>query len=176
VTSARRPTPRKPKSAQRIDAALRRDEVVRLALALVPPKTIAAALEVRADTVSKILAEPEIRARIEAARATSLNDGRANLQAATRRLVDRLLELAESRNQAVAVRAIVEGLSKAGFDAPKRIDLGLLAGSTDDELWAKLRELERARTRTSGAEPELPADVDASAADDDGGGEEPSDG
>lgn len=140
------PARKRKKSQLRLDASLRRDEVVRLAVMGTPGHVIASELGLTVHTISRILNEPEIRARVQTARSTALNDGRADLQAATRWLTSRLLELAASKNRAVAVRAVVEALSKIGFDAPKRIDLGLLAGSTDDELWSKLRELEHKRT------------------------------
>lgn len=154
--------------ARPVSVEIRRDKVVALAVLGTPVGVIAKELDLARETVSRIIHEPEVRARIEAARQTAIMDGRADLQASTRWLTGRLLELAASRNQAVAVRAIVEALSKVGFDAPKRIDLGLLAGSTDEELWAKLRDLER-RVSDQAKLEELPAETSS----DD---EEPSDG
>lgn len=152
---------KKDQPPERIDAALRRDQVVHYALLGVPGVVIARELGVRPETISRILNEPAVRARIEAARATAIADGRADLQASTRWLTTRLLELAASRNGGVAVRAVVEALSKLGFDAPKRVDLGILAGSTDDELWNKLEDLKRKRI----ANATKPADAHALEAD-----------
>jgi hypothetical protein len=119
---------------------------VRLALTFMGSSEIAKRVGVTADHVSHILAEPEVQAKIAAARATAMSDTRALVQTHARRAVDRLAELMEHRSGAVAVRAAVEMLSKAGVDAARRIDLGVVVGATEEDLnaeWEKIRaELE----------------------------------
>lgn len=135
----------------RIDAQLRRDEVVRLALALVPPKVIAERLNVRSDTVHAILAEPSIVERIKRARSSAFDDSIAILRAGTKRASARLGELIEHEDPSVALRASVELLKLAGADAPKKLNIGVIGAVSDAELEAKaLAVLEERRLLTSG--------------------------
>lgn len=122
-------------------AEMRREEAVRLALALTPVGVIATRLGITRHRAGDILAEPEVRARIVAAEATAMKDAIARRRQLTRRAVEVLAERMEDKNGQVAVRAAQLVLSGSGADAAKKIDLGLLAGSTDAELDAELERI-----------------------------------
>lgn len=122
-------------------ANLRRDEVVRLALMMTPASAIAKRLGVTPQRVSEILAEPEVVLRLEAARRTAFEDARAELRTLTRRAVAVLGEEMEGRSSAQRVRAAIEVLSKAGADAPRRFDVALLAGMTNEEIESEFKKL-----------------------------------
>lgn len=118
-----------------------RADVVCLALSM-PVSGIARRLRVHRVTVSKILAEPDVEAQLAAARTTAFRDARAVLRKATLRAAHVLVELLEHEAGHVACRAAIEILSKAGADAPRQLDLGVLADATDKELWERLRAIQ----------------------------------
>lgn len=145
LTPARR-TSRKGKRGH--TALARREEVVRLALALVPIPTIATRIGVARETVHRMLGEPEVAARLASARTTAFDDSLAELRGLTRRSVGVLSEELEGDDPATRVRAAVEVLKLAGAAAPKRMNLnvnGVIQGMTDDqieaEFWREHREM-----------------------------------
>lgn len=134
-------------------AEARREEIIRLALSLAPVHVIAKAVGVTRQRVSDVLAEDEVKARLVEARTSAFRDAVARLRQGTRRAAEVLIERMEDRSGAVAVRAAIEVLSKAGADAPKKIDLGVLAGVSDEELWKELDAI-RKREAEGGNDPD----------------------
>lgn len=127
-----------------VPADLRRSEVLRLALCLTPITAIAVRLEMTRGQVARILDEPEVRTGIAAAERTAMRDAIARRRQLTRRAVEVMAEELESEHGHVRLRAAELIMSGSGADAPKRFDIGILAGSTDAELWRELEELEDA--------------------------------
>ncbi len=117
-----------------------RADVVCLSLSM-QVSDIARRLRVHRVTVSKILTEPDVQAKLAEARTTAFRDAQAVLRRACLRAAHVLVELLEDDAGHVRARAAIEILSKAGADAPKKIDLGSLAGATDADLWAELEEI-----------------------------------
>ena len=122
-----------------------RDEVIRHVLAMMPVASIAREVGLHRSKVSEILQEPEVQAKLAQARTTAFRDAQAVLRQGTRRAAAVLIELLEDGAGHVRARAAIEILSKAGADAPKKIDLGSLAGATDDDLWDELEEIRDGR-------------------------------
>lgn len=128
----------------------RREEVVRHVLAMMPLQSIAKTLGIHRNQVAEIIAEPEVQSKLAEARATAFRDAQAVLRQGTRRAAAVLIELLEDDAGHVRARAAIEILSKAGADAPKKIDLGVLAGATDEELWDRLHDLEAGKAPAGG--------------------------
>lgn len=148
--------------AMSVPADLRRSEVLRLALCLMPITTIAARLEMTRGQVSRMLDEPDVRAAIAEAERTAMRDAIARRRQLTRRAVEVMAEELESEHGHVRLRAAELIMSGSGADAPKKFDIGILAGSTDAELWRELEELEGERSdERSDPEPHdaLPSDA-----------------
>lgn len=112
-----------------------------LALLGAPQNVIAARTRLHPVSVSRILSEPDMVARLDAARATAFRDAQAILRQACLRAAHVLVELVEHESGHVALRAAVAILTKAGADAPKALDLGALAGAADADLWTELEAL-----------------------------------
>jgi len=161
VSSDYKPTPPSRKGRPSKEALARREEVVRLSLTLMPAEAIAKRLRITTKRVQLILAEPEVAGRLAAARRTAFADALSTLKTATRRAVEVLIEEMDGKHAPTRVRAAVEILNAAGATAPKRFDVGVIAGSTDEELWRELRELEQAGGVVL---PSAPADAPAHAA------------
>lgn len=154
----RPPNATKRRRATTVTATSKREEIIRLALALTPVGVIAQRMDIHRTRVSDVLAEPEVRARLDDARRTAFEDARAVLRTGTRRAAERLMELLESKSATVAVRAAIEILSKSGADAPRKFDIGILAGATDAELDAELARIE-AEERERAKPPELVSEI-----------------
>lgn len=128
----------------------RREEVIRHVLAMMPVQAIAKTLGIHRNQVAEIIAEPEVAAKLAEARTTAFRDAQAVLRQGTRRAAAVLIELLEDDAGHVRARAAIEILTKAGADAPKKIDLGSLAGATDDDLWDELEEIRSGRAADGG--------------------------
>lgn len=81
---------------------------------------IARELGVTLETISRVLAEPEVQAIIAEAEADALDDAKKALRTATRRAARRMIELVSSDDERIALDAAKTLLTKAGADAPAK--------------------------------------------------------
>lgn len=108
------------KSGQLRSDAVPRERVIAMRLLRIPATQIARELGIRHDSLSRILAEPDVMAEIAEAEAGALEDAKATLVTLTRKAARVIAASLDSSDERIALDAAKTLLTKAGADAPSK--------------------------------------------------------